>query len=76
MNEKKKKDVLAESVVNLSTNISNMISTQNRAKDEVPMKYESILRNLDNMFQKMDEEAVFELNVQFVSMAFDKMKKK
>lgn len=74
MSDRKKKDALTESVLSLSKNISEMVSKQNRSNEEAPMKYESIWRSLDDMFQKMEEKDVFELNMHFVAMAYEKIK--
>lgn len=66
---------LSESVVSLSQSVSDMINKRESHQSNTGLKFESILRNLDDMFKKMEDEDVFELNSVLVKLALEKLKK-
>lgn len=72
---KKKRESLTDSLLGLSKSVSEMIASRSSTQyqtNQTPMKFENILRNLDDMFQKMEERDVHELNAKFVAIALDK----
>lgn len=70
---KKKSDPLSDSIVNISNSISELVS--NRQKEQT-LKYSYIWQNLDHLFQKMSEEDVTDLNMEYMKMAYEKIPKK
>lgn len=69
--QKDKKDPLCESVCKMSESITNLIEQR---QQQPQLKYLYMWQNLDRLFQKMSDNDVDELNMEYLRMAYAKIK--
>jgi len=68
--------LLVESLLSISNSIRELIKGATKESHNKPaLQFEYIWQNLDKMFQKLPEEAVDELNVKFIQLAYEKIPK-
>lgn len=65
--------------MNISSSISEFVRNDiEKQKENVrpkELKFEYIWLNLDKIFRKLPEDAVDELNVKYINMAYEKLQK-
>lgn len=69
----KKKDVLSESVINMTKSLSDFVKQRasTAQRPEKQLKFEHLWSYLDNLFDKMKPEQRDQLNLQYVAMAIN-----
>lgn len=78
--KRKTPDLVESSVVEMSRAFSNYVSQKKQGSEatqtQPSLKYNYIWQNLDNLFQQMSQEDVNELNLKFITQAFEKLQSK
>lgn len=72
---KKKKDDLAESVVQIASSFTNFLD-KHETSTEKPLKYYAMWANLDKLVSKLDDDTVDDLNVEITALIGAALKKK